>query len=447
MLGCSRSAGLRPGTSASSCSGSSGAAWRTRTCGGELRSAPWAAASPEGSAAAAGCCSSSPSSAVCAASRPLSRRHLQQHQRPGARGVACDAYGRGGRGSGGSSDPNYYELLGLEPDCDEEDIKTAFRRRAKELHPDVNKEDGATESFVRLSRAYEVLSDPEARRQYDIQTSTRRFNFFRDVVETAFRRRAKELHPDVNKEDGATESFVRLSRAYEVLSDPEARRQYDIQTSTRRFNFFRDVVEDEDDVRRSPFKWSQVSRRQGGSSGLRPDDDDAEDSEGAEDSDDDEEDEKDEKSQQAGEGEGEGEEDEQGPGWQRRRSPEEFLEDLARAMGGAGSLRDFQSGRLDPWGTSSSDSWFRQVERQTHSPYGPYRQGYGSSRDDDDGGGALGREWDPSRRTPGWTPPGRGSEWDHPRRQWDEEDRRGGGPGRQGGGGGGGGDFRRPFKI
>lgn len=96
-----RSAGLRPGTSASSCSGSSGAAWRTRTCGGELRSAPWAAASPEGSAAAAGCCSSSPSSAVCAASRPLSRRHLQQHQRPGARGVACDAYGRGGRGGGG----------------------------------------------------------------------------------------------------------------------------------------------------------------------------------------------------------------------------------------------------------------------------------------------------------------------------------------------------------
>eukprot|EP00198_Chlamydomonas_reinhardtii_P012948 XP_001702285.1 predicted protein [Chlamydomonas reinhardtii] len=147
--------------------------------------------------------------------------------------------------SGGSSDPNYYELLGLEPDCDEEDIKTAFRRRAK------------------------------------------------------------ELHPDVNKEDGATESFVRLSRAYEVLSDPEARRQYDIQTSTRRFNFFRDVVEDEDDVRRSPFKWSQV-----------------------------------------------------------------------RCGGG-----------------------------------------------------------------------GRGSEWDHPRRQWDEEDRRGGGPGRQGGGGGGGGDFRRPFKI
>ena len=36
---------------------------------------------------------------------------------------------------------------------------------------------------MRLSRAYEVLSDPEARRQYDIQTSTRRFNFFRDVVE------------------------------------------------------------------------------------------------------------------------------------------------------------------------------------------------------------------------------------------------------------------------
>ncbi|KAG2424784.1 hypothetical protein HXX76_014208 [Chlamydomonas incerta] len=360
--------GARPGLGATTCSGWGGATWRPHAGSVELRHTA-AAVPPSSEGGGAGC---STSGGACAAARAPRGPRQRQQQQPAARGVACAAYGRGRGSGGGSSDPNYYELLGLDPDCDEEDIKTAFRRRAK------------------------------------------------------------ELHPDVNKEDGATESFVRLSRAYEVLSDPEARRTYDIQHGTRRFNFFRDVAEDEDEVRRSPFKWSQVDRRQGGGSGLRPDDD----SEDAVGRDEDEEDEDE-------------EEDEQGPGWQRQRSPEEFLEDLARVMGGgAGSLRNFQSGRLDPWGTSSSDSWFRQVERQTQSPYGPHRQGYGSSRDDDDDGGLGGREWDPSRRTPGWTPPGRGSEWDHPRRQWDEEDRRGGGPGRQGGGGGGGGgDFRRPFKI
>ncbi|KAG2429685.1 hypothetical protein HYH02_013943 [Chlamydomonas schloesseri] len=374
------SSGARSGLGAPACPGWGGSAWRLRGSG--LRAPPVAApSSAEG--AAAGCSSSSGAGGCSGAALRHLRRHQHQHEHQRVpRGVACAAYGRG-RGSGGggaSNDPNYYELLGLEPNCDEEDIKAAFRRRAK------------------------------------------------------------ELHPDVNKEDDATQSFVQLSRAYEVLSDPEARRQYDIDNSIRRFNFFRDIVEDDDDVRRSPFQWSQVSRRQGGGgggggNGLRPDDDS---------------DDLDEDGEEDEQEEGEGDEDEQGPGWQRRRSPEEFLEDLARVMGGgAGSLRNFQSGRLDPWGTSTSDSWFRQVEKQSQSPYGPYRQGYGTSRDDDDGG-AFGREWDPSRRTPGWTPPGRGSEWDHPRRQWDEEDRRGGGPGRQGGGGGGGGgggDFRRPFKI
>ncbi len=80
---------------------------------------------------------------------------------------------------------------------------------------------------------------------------------------------------------------------------------------------------------------------------------------------------------------------------------------------GPGGLRAFQSGRLDPWGTSTSDAWHRAVERQTRDPYGPGRPGYGAGPlgpDDDD---ELGRsEWDPSRRVPGWTPPGR---WGHAR--------------------------------
>jgi hypothetical protein len=43
-----------------------------------------------------------------------------------------------------------YELLGVEPEASEDDIKTAFRRRAKELHPDVNGDD-STQSFIEVT--------------------------------------------------------------------------------------------------------------------------------------------------------------------------------------------------------------------------------------------------------------------------------------------------------
>ncbi|GLI62755.1 hypothetical protein VaNZ11_005496, partial [Volvox africanus] len=328
------------------------------------------------------CTRSRADSAFCVAalpntcSRPGPRQNFRGSSSNRRSPVDCAAYGRGSDG-GSPSDPNYYELLGVDPDCDEEDIRAAFRRRAK------------------------------------------------------------ELHPDVNKEEGATEAFVQLSRAYEVLSDSESRRQYDITYSTRRINFFRDIVEDDDGLRRSPFRWSEVGqrrqqqqRREGGRTGTPWSDEDEEEDGG-------------------GDGKEEEEDEEEGSEeWQRRqkRSREEVLEELAKFMSGSGSLRAWQSGRLDPWGTSTSDTWFRQVEKQTRNPYGPSRPGYGSFGDEDDNSG----EWSPSRRVPGWNPPGRGSEWTHPRRQWDSEDSREGGPGGgggRGGGGRGGGDVRRPFKI
>ena len=63
---------------------------------------------------------------------------------------------------------DYYERLGVARDADANEIKKAFRRLARELHPDVNSHDPeAEEKFKAAAEAYEVLSDPERRATYD----------------------------------------------------------------------------------------------------------------------------------------------------------------------------------------------------------------------------------------------------------------------------------------
>lgn len=63
---------------------------------------------------------------------------------------------------------DYYERLGVPRDADADQIKKAFRRLARELHPDVNSHDPEAESkFKEAAEAYEVLSDPERRATYD----------------------------------------------------------------------------------------------------------------------------------------------------------------------------------------------------------------------------------------------------------------------------------------
>ena len=62
---------------------------------------------------------------------------------------------------------DYYEVLGVSKGANEREIKSSFRKLARQFHPDINKEPEAQEKFQQIAKAYEVLSDSQKRQQYN----------------------------------------------------------------------------------------------------------------------------------------------------------------------------------------------------------------------------------------------------------------------------------------
>ena len=62
-------------------------------------------------------------------------------------------------------DTDYYKVLGVSPEATEKELTRAYRKLAKQYHPDANP--GSEDKFKQISGAYDVLGDPEKRKEYD----------------------------------------------------------------------------------------------------------------------------------------------------------------------------------------------------------------------------------------------------------------------------------------
>lgn len=102
---------------------------------------------------------------------------------------------------------NYYQVLGLSPGASEAEIRTAYRKKAKMYHPDINKSPDAHSMFILLTMAYETLINPSARERYDLKNhkNTSATNTYQEYL------KAKK----------AREEFEARMRHYEFLKNRE----------------------------------------------------------------------------------------------------------------------------------------------------------------------------------------------------------------------------------
>jgi DnaJ domain len=108
---------------------------------------------------------------------------------------------------------DYYQLLGVEPDATTAQIKSAYRKLAKQCHPDLNNSSDAAEKFREITEAYDTLTDPDRRRRYDRLHGTGRTTFTEEDEWLKYTR------PGNGSANGNRNGSQAASRVLKVLED------------------------------------------------------------------------------------------------------------------------------------------------------------------------------------------------------------------------------------
>jgi curved DNA-binding protein len=112
---------------------------------------------------------------------------------------------------------DYYGLLGVEPGATTAQIKSAYRKLAKQYHPDLNSSPDAAGKFREITEAYDTLTDPDRRRRYDRLHGTGRTTFTEEDEWSRYTRPGN----DTRAGDGSARSTVSqaASPILKVLED------------------------------------------------------------------------------------------------------------------------------------------------------------------------------------------------------------------------------------
>lgn len=117
------------------------------------------------------------------------------------------------------SSQNYYSILGVEKTATADDLKKAYRKLAMKYHPDVNKSADAEEKMKDINVAYETLSDPQKRQQYDLTGSTSQYANPQNTYSSQ-----GQFYGDGSMEDLLRAMFEQQRRQQEAYSRQQQRR-------------------------------------------------------------------------------------------------------------------------------------------------------------------------------------------------------------------------------
>ncbi len=97
---------------------------------------------------------------------------------------------------------DYYKVLGVKREASPDDIKRAYRLRAKTMHPDINRSSSANNDFALVNEAYGVLSDPDKKRKYDLRLAYGDFYLANSVfTHNGQKPHVRKKHPDPAKRE------------------------------------------------------------------------------------------------------------------------------------------------------------------------------------------------------------------------------------------------------